>query len=135
VLFRSADPGGPVIEIPVAYDGIDLEEVAALTGLPVDEVVRLHCGASYVVAFLGFAPGYGYLVGGDPRLSVPRRDEPRVRVPAGSVAIAGPYSGIYPREGPGGWRVLGTTSVVLFDPTRDPPALLSAGDSVRFVAT
>jgi KipI family sensor histidine kinase inhibitor len=134
---RGQEPTEPgrVVEIPVTYDGIDLDEVSELVGLPVEEVVRAHCGTTYVVAFLGFAPGYGYLTGGDPRLVVPRRNEPRVRVPAGSVAIAGPYSGIYPREGPGGWRLIGTTPAVLFDPARDPPSLFSAGDRVRFVAT
>jgi KipI family sensor histidine kinase inhibitor len=121
------------VEIPVTYDGADLETVAELTGLSALEVVAAHSAAEYTVAFLGFAPGFAYLVGGDERLHVPRRDEPRQRVPAGSVAIAGPYSGVYPREGPGGWRLLGTTTAVLFDPDRSPPTLLAAGDHVRFV--
>jgi KipI family sensor histidine kinase inhibitor len=123
------------IEIPVAYDGDDLPTVAALTGLSVDEVVAAHSAPSYTVAFLGFAPGFAYLLGGDERLHVSRLDEPRQRVPAGAVAIAGPYSGVYPREGPGGWRLLGTTDVVLFDPARRPPALFAPGDRVRFVPT
>ena len=123
------------VEIPVTYDGADLETVAELTGLSSLEVVAAHSAAEYTVAFLGFAPGFAYLVGGDERLHVPRRNEPRQRVPAGSVAIAGPYSGVYPREGPGGWRLLGTTAAVLFDPDRRPPALLAAGDRVRFVPT
>jgi KipI family sensor histidine kinase inhibitor len=124
-----------LVEIPVTYDGKDLELVAQLTGLAVEEVVAAHSGAEYTAAFLGYAPGFAYLLGGDPRLAVPRRDEPRQRVPAGSVAIAGPYSGVYPREGPGGWRLLGTTPAVLFEPAREPPALLAAGDRVRFVAS
>lgn len=121
------------VEIPVVYDGADLEAVGELTGLSVDAVVAAHARPVYTVAFLGFAPGFAYLLGGDERLNVSRRDEPRTRVPAGSVAIAGPYSGVYPREGPGGWRLLGATGVVLFDPGRRPPALLAAGDRVRFV--
>jgi KipI family sensor histidine kinase inhibitor len=124
---------GPALEIPVRYDGADLDVVAELTGLSPDDVVAVHSGAEYTVAFLGFAPGFAYLVGGDDRLHVPRRDEPRQRVPAGSVGVAGPYSGIYPREGPGGWRLLGTTGISVFDPERRPPALLAAGDRVRFV--
>jgi KipI family sensor histidine kinase inhibitor len=121
------------VEIVVTYDGADLETVSELTGLSVPEVVAAHSAAEYTVAFLGFAPGFAYLVGGDERLHVPRRDEPRQRVPAGSVAIAGPYSGVYPREGPGGWRLVGTTTALLFDQDRRPPTLLAAGDRVRFV--
>jgi KipI family sensor histidine kinase inhibitor len=124
----------PAREIAVTYDGPDLEEVARLCGLSVEEVVARHRAAMYVVGFLGFAPGFAYLLGGDPALHVPRRDDPRTRVPAGSVAVAGPYSGIYPRESPGGWRLLGRTDAVLFDAAREPPALLAAGDGVRFVA-
>jgi KipI family sensor histidine kinase inhibitor len=102
--------------------------------MSVEEVVRTHTAPEYTAAFLGFQPGFAYLVGGDERLQVPRRDEPRQRVPEGSVAVAGPYSGVYPREGPGGWQLLGTTTAVLFDPDARPPALLAAGDRVRFVA-
>ena len=123
------------IEIPVVYDGADLEAVAGFTGLSVDAVVAAHSRPDYTVAFLGFSPGFAYLVGGDERLHVPRLDEPRRRVPAGTVAIAGPYSGVYPRESPGGWRLLGTTDVVLFDPDRRPPPLLAPGDRVRFLPT
>ncbi len=115
------------------YDGPDLDEVARLTGLSPEEVAARHVQAEYVVGFLGFAPGFAYLLGGDERLRVERRAEPRERVPAGSVALAGPYSGIYPRESPGGWQLIGSTTAVLFDATRDPPALLSPGDRVRFV--
>jgi KipI family sensor histidine kinase inhibitor len=130
---RELQTSAATIEIPVAYDGADLDAVSELARLSVDEVVAAHSQSSYTVAFLGFAPGFAYLVGGDERLHLPRLDEPRQRVPEGSVAIAGPYSGVYPREGPGGWRLLGTTDVVLFDPARRPPALLAPGDRVRFV--
>jgi KipI family sensor histidine kinase inhibitor len=125
---------GASVEIPVRYDGPDLDEVARLTALSPEEVMARHMGTEYVVGFLGFAPGFAYLLGGDERLRVERRAEPRELVPAGSVALAGPYSGIYPRESPGGWQLIGSTTTVLFDATRDPPALLSAGDRVRFVA-
>lgn len=122
------------VEIPVRYDGSDLDEVARLTALSPEEVATRHMGAEYVVGFLGFAPGFAYLLGGDERLHVERRAEPRKLVPAGSVALAGPYSGIYPRESPGGWQLIGSTTAVLFDAMRDPPALLSPGDRVRFVS-
>ncbi len=125
---------GASVEIPVRYDGPDLDEVARLTALSPEDVAARHLRAEYVVAFLGFAPGFAYLLGGDERLRVERRAEPRELVPAGSVALAGPYSGIYPRELPGGWQLIGSTTTVLFDPARRPPALLAAGDRVRFVA-
>jgi KipI family sensor histidine kinase inhibitor len=128
-----AAPNGASVEIPARYDGPDLDEVARLTGLSPEEVAARHLGAEYVVGFLGFAPGFAYLLGGDERLRVERRAEPRALVPAGSVALAGPYSGIYPRESPGGWQLIGSTTTVLFDATRDPPALLSPGDRVRFI--
>lgn len=124
---------GRQIEIPVAYGGPDLGDVARLTGLSPEEVATRHLAGKYVVAFLGFAPGFAYLIGGDDGLNVPRLAEPRPRVPAGSVALAGPYSGIYPRDSPGGWRLIGVTQATLFDPTRRPPALLAAGDRVCFV--
>jgi len=127
-----AEPGRE-LEIPVVYDGPDLGEVGQLTGVSPEEVVERHVAAHYTVGFLGFAPGFAYLLGGDEQLHVPRLPRPRERVPAGSVAIAGPYSGIYPRESPGGWRLLGRTSVTLFDPARNPPALMAPGDRVRFV--
>lgn len=128
-----ADPAGRLLEISVTYDGPDLEEAATLAGIDVEELVVRHTGPTYVVAFLGFA-GLPYLVGGDPVLAVPRRADPRVRVPAGSVAVAGPYSGVYPRESPGGWRLIGRTEVELFDVELRPPAVLAPGDRVRFVA-
>jgi len=120
-------------ELGVVYDGPDVGEVAQLTGLSPEEVVTRHAAAEYVVAFLGFAPGFAYLLGGDERLAVPRLDRPRERVPAGTVAIAGPYAGVYPRESPGGWRLLGRTDAVLFAADRAEPALLAPGDRVRFV--
>jgi len=124
---------GRMVEIPVTYDGTDLAEVASLTGLGVDEVIAIHSGTTYTAAFLGFLPGFAYLVGLDERLLVPRRPQPRTSVAGGTVAIAGPYSGIYPRESPGGWRLLGTTDAALFDETRQQPNLIAAADSVRFV--
>lgn len=129
-----AVPGTPHV-IPVRYDGPDLDEVAKLTALSPEEVVTRHLRSEYIAGFLGFAPGFAYLLGGDERLHVARRTEPRVRVPAGTVALGGVYSGIYPRESPGGWRLIGHTEIALFDPMRDPPALLAAGDPVRFVPT
>ena len=120
------------VEIEVVYDGPDLAEVARLTGLGEDEVVAAHTGTPWRIAFGGFAPGFAYLTGGDPRLSVPRRDEPRTTVPAGAVGLAGEYSGVYPRPSPGGWQLIGRTDVVLWDAERDPPALLAPGGSVRF---
>lgn len=133
VLGPEPEPAGRLVEIPVVYDGPDLEEVGRLTGLSQEEVVARHVGAEHVAAFLGFQPGFAYLTGGDELLHVPRREVPRTHVPGGSVAIAGPYSGVYPRDSPGGWRLLGTTTSVMFDPAREPPALLAPGDRVRFV--
>ncbi len=122
----------PDVVIEVTYDGADLDAVAELTGLSVTEVIAAHTGSRWRVGFGGFAPGFAYLVGGDPRLQVPRRDEPRTRVPAGSVALAGEFSGVYPRESPGGWQLIGRTDAVLFDVTRDKPALLTPGMTVAF---
>ena len=122
-----------VLELPVRYDGADLASVAEELGLDPDELVALHSGGEYTVQFCGFSPGFGYLTGLDPRLRVPRLASPRPAVPAGSVAIADEYAGVYPRPSPGGWRLLGTTDVVLFDLDRDPPAVLSPGVRVRFV--
>ena len=126
------EPMPTTVELVVTYDGPDLAEVAELTGLSPEEVVERHRAATYTVGFVGFAPGFAYLLGLDERLVVPRRSEPRTRVPAATVAIAGPYSGVYPRESPGGWRLLGRTDAVLFDAEREQPALLLAGDRVRF---
>jgi KipI family sensor histidine kinase inhibitor len=124
---------GRLVEVPVSYDGEDLAEVAGLTGLPAADVVRRHTAVEYVVAFLGFTPGFPYLVGLDPALHVPRRETPRTAVPAGAVGLAGDQTGVYPRASPGGWQLIGRTDVVLFDPDRDPPALLAPGDRLRFV--
>jgi KipI family sensor histidine kinase inhibitor len=125
-----------LVEVPVCYEGEfapDLAEVARLRGLEPAEVVRLHAAGEYVVRFLGFSPGFPYLAGLPERLATPRLDRPRVRVAAGSVAIAGAQAGIYPHATPGGWRILGRTPLRLFDATRDPPATLAIGDRVRFV--
>ena len=126
-----------VVEIPVRYGdeyGLDLDAVAEHSGVAPDEVIARHTGARYTVAMLGFAPGFPYLLGLDPALRVPRRANPRTRVPAGSVAIGGAQTGIYPRELPGGWHLIGRTPLALFDPARDPPCLLAPGDRVRFRA-
>lgn len=133
---RLTGSGAPLVEIPTVYDGEDLEEVAAACGLRREAVVRLHAGAAYRVAFCGFVPGFAYLTGLPSALrAVPRRHSPRRSVPAGSVAIAGGFSGIYPRATPGGWRLLGRTDVSLWDPAREQPALLAPGARVRFVIT
>jgi KipI family sensor histidine kinase inhibitor len=121
-----------VVEIPVVYDGEDLEDVARLTGLDPDAVVAAHTGQTWRVAFGGFAPGFGYLVGEDDRLHVPRRAESRTRVPRGAVALAGEYAGVYPRESPGGWQLIGRTDTAVFDLDREPAALLRPGVRVRF---
>ncbi len=121
------------VDIPVRYDGEDLPDVARLTGLGERELVRRHVEASWTVAFCGFAPGFGYLAADRDWPQVPRRDEPRTRVPPGSVGLAGEFSGIYPRESPGGWQIIGRTGRSLFDLHRDPPALLRPGVRVRFV--
>ena len=123
---------GETVEVPVTYDGQDLPEVASLTGLAAEEVVRRHTAPEYTVAFLGFSPGFPYLVGLDPALEVPRRDTPRTSIPAGSVGLAGNQTGIYPTASPGGWQLIGRTDVTLFDPGRDPPALLAPGARLRF---
>ncbi len=123
------------IEIDVVYDGADLDEVARLTGMTPDQVVAAHTGTQWRVGFGGFAPGFAYLIGGigvAERLNVPRQSEPRTRVPAGSVALAGEFSGVYPRESPGGWQLIGRTEAELWDVDRDPPALLRPGMWVQF---
>ncbi|WP_326944616.1 allophanate hydrolase subunit 1 [Amycolatopsis sp. NBC_01307] len=137
-LLRRVSPvdSGPAdaheVVIPVVYDGEDLTEVAAETGLSVAEVVARHSAGSYVSAFCGFAPGFAYLSGADPVLHVARRSSPRTRIPAGSVAIAGEYSAVYPSASPGGWRLLGRTEAPVWDVERDPPNLLPPGTRVRF---
>jgi KipI family sensor histidine kinase inhibitor len=122
---------GPLVEVPVVFDGPDLAEVAGLTGRAVPDLVAGLTGTELTVAFSGFAPGFGYLTGLPEELHVPRRDTPRTRVAAGSVGLAGPYAGIYPTASPGGWQLVGRTDAVLFDVDRDPPALLRPGVRVR----
>ena len=121
--------------LPARYDGPDLAHVAAAAGLSVDDVVRRHSAVTYRAAFSGFAPGFVYLRGLDPRLRLPRRDTPRTAVPAGSLAIADEWTAVYPRRTPGGWHLLGTVDVPVFDLGREPAALLSPGRRVRFVPT
>jgi KipI family sensor histidine kinase inhibitor len=134
----TADPppdDGRVVRIPVCYGGPhgpDLDEVAGRCGLTPDRVAQLHSAGEYRVHLLGFLPGFPYLAGLDPRLATPRRDQPRTRVPAGSVAIGGGQTGVYPLDSPGGWHLIGRTPLRLFDPRRDPPALLRPGDRVSF---
>jgi KipI family sensor histidine kinase inhibitor len=120
-------------EIPVAYDGPDLAHISERTGLSVEEVVERHTTRIYTVDLIGFVPGFAYLSELDPSLRLSRRAQPRPRVPAGSVAIAGAQTGIYPLDTPGGWHILGHTDMAMFDPVRQPPAMLSPGDTVRFV--
>jgi KipI family sensor histidine kinase inhibitor len=126
-----------LVEIPMRYggaDGVDLDQVAVQAGIGRDEVIARHTGVEYLVAFLGFAPGFPYLLGLDPKLATPRLAQPRLRVPAGSVAIGGAQTGLYPREGPGGWNLIGRTDRIVFDTARAVPSLLQPGDRVRFVA-
>lgn len=120
--------------IDVVYDGADLADVAAHTGMDVAAVIEAHTATPWRVGFGGFAPGFAYLVGGDPRLAVPRRSDPRTAVPAGAVGLAGEFSGIYPRQSPGGWQLIGHTDAALWDLNRSRPALLEPGMWVRFRA-
>jgi inhibitor of KinA len=125
------------IDIPILYGGEfgpDLDFVARTHGLSTEEVIRLHCSVEYTVYMMGFMPGFPYLGGLPPELETPRLETPRTRVRAGSVGLAGKQTGIYPLDSPGGWRIIGHTSVKLFDPALDPPTLLAPGDRVRFVA-
>ena len=132
-LTQGAERSDTLIEIPVHYNGEDLAEVAQILGITADEVVQRHTGSEYTVAFTGFAPGFAYLSGGHPSLNVPRRSTPRTRLPAGSVGLAGTFSGVYPQASPGGWQIIGTTPVAMWDITRAQPALLQPGYRVRFV--
>ncbi|MCW2574377.1 MAG: Allophanate hydrolase subunit 1 [Modestobacter sp.] len=124
---------GDAIELPVHYDGADLDELAGLLELTSEEVVARHTGAEWTVAFCGFSPGFGYLTQPGTEWDVPRRATPRTKVPPGAVALAGEFSGVYPRESPGGWQLIGRTDVDVFDLSRDPAALLRPGTRVRFV--
>ena len=129
----SRSPEAPLVEVPVIYDGADLADVAAACGLDVDEVIALHSAAEYTCAFCGFMPGFSYLVGLDPRLQLPRRATPRIRVPAGAVAIAADFTAVYPGESPGGWHLLGRTELAMWDERREVAATLPPGSRVRFV--
>ncbi|MDQ7878248.1 urea amidolyase family protein [Microbacterium sp. QXD-8] len=127
-----AEASGPLVDLDIVYDGADLDDTARLLGIGADELVRRHSAAQWRVAFTGFAPGFGYLASDDWPFDVPRLESPRTRVPAGAVALAGGFSGAYPRDTPGGWRLIGTTSAALFDPDAASPALLAPGTRVRF---
>lgn len=130
---RRERAGGGLLEVPVVYDGADLQEVGSLTGWGADGVVARHTSAEWTVAFCGFSPGFGYLVCQEQNWAVPRRSSPRTRVPAGSVALAGEFTGVYPRESPGGWQLIGRTDLPVFDLDRDPPAPMIPGTRVRFL--
>lgn len=143
VVAEVPPPAGPVLTVPVRYDGADLDAVARLLRWPPDRVIAAHTGTLWRCEFMGFAPGFGYLVpesgadrGADrgPGLTVPRRATPRVRIPAGAVALADGRSAVYPRATPGGWQLIGTTAARMWDVDRDPPALLRPGTRVRFEA-
>lgn len=133
---RRVAPGpisaGPTVEVPVIYDGPDLAAVAQQTRLSIDDVITKHTGAQYIAAFIGFAPGFAYLTGLDPALRVPRHDTPRPRIPRGSVGLAGEYTAIYPNTSPGGWQLIGRTTLPMWDLDRQPPALLQPGTRVTF---
>lgn len=136
---RSAEPrpaarkSGELVEIPVTYDGEDLEGVAKILGCDAAEVIRRHTADEWMVAFCGFAPGFAYIAAASGAWQIPRRESPRTSVPAGSVGLAAEFSGIYPQASPGGWQLIGHTEVAVFDIDREPPALLSPGTPVRFV--
>lgn len=132
-LSQRVERSNTLIEIPVRYDGEDLAEVAQWLGITPAEVVRRHTGSEYTVAFTGFAPGFAYLSGVHPTLDVPRRRTPRTQIPAGAVGLAGTFSGVYPKASPGGWQIIGTTPVPMWDLGREQPALLQPGYRVRFV--
>lgn len=122
-----------IVRIPVHYDGTDLPEVARLLDLSVPEVIAAHTGTLWRCAFVGFAPGFGYLTSPDGRLTVPRRAQARTAIPPGAVALAGGYSAVYPRGTPGGWQLIGRTDLRMWAVDRDPPALVRAGSAIRFV--
>lgn len=129
---EAAEPAVETVTIPVVYDGADLQETAAALGIETDELVRRHTSEEWTVAFAGFAPGFGYCVGSEFVWDTPRRSEPRTTVPAGSVALAGEYTAVYPQDSPGGWQLIGRTAMPLFDPQADPPAPMRAGVRIRF---
>jgi len=130
---KTRDVHGTTIEIPVYYDGEDLPVLAELLNIPVSEVIRRHTAATYTAAFAGFAPGFVYMTGTEPSFdTIPRRSSPRTRVPRGSVALAGNFGAVYPKEGPGGWQLIGTTPEAMWDMARSEPALIRPGMRVRF---
>lgn len=136
VQHRQAErPKGALVEVPVTYDGEDLPDVAAVLDCGVDEVMRRHTSEEWTVAFAGFSPGFAYIAPAGGGWHVPRRTTPRTRMPAGAVTVANGFTGIYPRETPGGWQIIGHTDVQVFDVERDPPALLTPGARVRFIDT
>lgn len=126
-------PSGPLVELPTTYDGPDLEEVARQWGCTSAEVARIHRETTFVVTFCGFSPGFAYCTGLPPELAVARRPDPRFSVPAGSVALAGEYTAVYPTTSPGGWQLIGTTAATLWTPDSEQPALLVPGTRVVFV--
>ncbi len=135
LLDSTAEPPPRIVEIPVCYGGefgSDLEFVAKHARISTSEVIEVHSAADYLVHMIGFAPGFPYLGGMSSKISTPRRSSPRLKIPAGSVGIAGDQTGIYPLETPGGWQLIGRTPLELFQPNQDPPTLLQAGDVVRF---
>jgi KipI family sensor histidine kinase inhibitor len=131
---RAATESGRLHTFDVDYDGEDLEAWARTCGMTTDEAIAMYAGSTYTVAFLGFSPGFAYLLGLPDALRAPRLPTPRARVPAGSVAVADTYTAVYPSTTPGGWRLIGRTDAVLFDTSADPPAMLAPGDTVRFVS-
>ncbi len=122
-----------IVEIPTRYDGPDLADVATRSGLSIDELIAIHSGLTYTAYFLGFLPGFAYCGRLDPRIVAPRLDRPRERVPMGFVAVADGQTAVYPFVSPGGWRLIGSTDLVMFDPASDDPSRIHAGDRVRFV--
>jgi KipI family sensor histidine kinase inhibitor len=126
--------GGDLLEIPVVYDGEDLPDVAAHLNCSIDDVINRHTTESWTVAFCGFSPGFGYLTGTG-AWDIPRRKSPRTKVPTGSVALAGEFTGVYPRQSPGGWQLIGHTELKIFDQNRDPAALFHPGRHIRFVSS
>lgn len=137
--FKSAskfEDSGRMVEVPVCYDeefGLDLSEISGKTSVPVEEIIQRHVKTVHSVLMVGFAPGQPYIGGLDPKLSVPRRATPRMRMPQGSVAIANAQTAVYPYETPGGWSIIGRTPLTVFDPAREPPSLFAPGDRVRFI--
>ena len=138
--FKSAskfEDSGRTVEVPVCYDlefGLDLPDVSQRTSVSIEEIIRRHTRNQHLVLMVGFSPGHPYIGGLDPKLSVPRRATPRVRMPMGSVAIANAQTAVYPYETPGGWSIIGRTPLKVFDPGRDPASLFAPGDRVRFIA-